>query len=136
MVIMSKFKHKNVCPDLHILCELSKVDQYLSGEWNRTPLGTLRNDIASLAMATDLNEFNAIISRLGEVRTNDQYKGMSDEQILARIAPRLSQDPTELARFAEYIGYLDKGAESIEVDKSEYESSESDKSDIGNNVNE
>lgn len=88
--------------------QISIVDQFPAQGFNITPWGTIRNDLAALAMAQDINEFNAIVARLGEVKESDQFKGMNDEQILQHICPRFMQDPSELERFGEYIGQLDK----------------------------
>lgn len=88
--------------------EKSIVDQFPCEDFNRTQYGTLRNDIAALVAAQTEQEFNLILSRLQELRADDQYQGMSDDELLAHIKPRLMQDPVELARFGEYVGNIEK----------------------------
>lgn len=103
--------------------EKSIVDQFPAEEFNVTPHGTLRNDVAALVAAQTEQEFNLILSRLMELKADDQYQNMSDKELLQRIKPRMMQDPAELERFGEYVGQLDQYK--LELDKEKTVTAES-----------
>lgn len=97
--------------------EKSIVDQFPAEDFNVTPHGTLRNDVAALVAAQTEQEFNLILSRLMQLREDDQYQNMSDTELLQRIKPRMMQDPAELERFGEYVGQLDNFKLELEKEK-------------------
>ena len=61
------------------------------------------SDIVQLVNASSDAEFTSIASRLQEIKTQPEYKGLSNKDLIARVKPRVLQDPTELMRFVEYL---------------------------------
>lgn len=79
------------------------VDQYDSQDFNLNDAGWVRNDISQLARAQSKAEFDMIMSRLTEVKSNGGLPDdISIDDAIKSIRPRWCQSPNELEMFAEW----------------------------------
>lgn len=80
-----------------------KADQLPAMEFTVNGNGFPDSDIVRLVNASSEAEFMSLAARMQEIAVKDEYVGMSNEDIVKRIKPRLVQDPTELMRYVEYL---------------------------------
>lgn len=78
------------------------VDQFDAQPFNKNEAGWRRNDISELARATSKSQYDAIMSRLVELRQSGDIKdGTTVEQAISLIKPRFVQSPNEIEQFIE-----------------------------------
>lgn len=83
--------------ELHVV-----IDDYAGKDFNRNDAGWIRNDLALLARAQSLQEYELIMSRLQEVRSQSNLPdGISDQQAFDMVVPRFAQSPLELERYVQ-----------------------------------
>lgn len=78
------------------------IDQYDSKDFNLNEAGWVRNSIAQIARAQSIDEYNALASRLAEIRVSDGIPdNITDEQAFDLIKPRYAQSANEVQQFME-----------------------------------
>lgn len=80
------------------------VEQFDAQEFNQNDAGWTRNDLSQLARAQSKSEFDSIMARLNEVKSQSNLPGdISNKDAIKYVAPRYAQSPLELQQFAEYV---------------------------------
>lgn len=113
--------HAAVRQEINDLDPAGLADQLPAAPFTINENGFPDSDIVQLANASSDAEFASIASRLQEIKTHDEFAGLSTHDIIARIKPRLCQDPTELMKFVEYLDANVLEQPHIETETSETE---------------
>ena len=101
--IHRKFRIPSVKDSVSVPAALHVViDNYAGKEFNRNDAGWIRNDLSLLARAQSLQEYELIMSRLQEVRSQSNLPtGVTDQQAFDMVIPRFAQSPLELERYVQ-----------------------------------
>lgn len=76
------------------------IDQFDAKDFNINEAGYIRNDISQLARAQSKSEYDAIMSRLVQLKNQGGLPdGTSNEDAIAMIKPRWAQSPNEIEQF-------------------------------------
>lgn len=85
------------------------VDQFDANDFAHGENGFPRSLISQIMHSESLELQEMLIKRLGEVNSSDEFKGMTDEEIVKRCIPRNVQT---CASLRDFIGHMeDKGLE-------------------------
>lgn len=78
------------------------IDQFDAQSFNINEAGYIRNDISQLARAQSKSEYDSIMARLVELKSQGGLpEGISTEQAISMIKPRYAQSPNEIEQFIE-----------------------------------
>ena len=83
------------------------IEQFPAKDFFQNECGWIRNDIAVLAATTSKSQYDAIVQRLVQRKTEFNLK--PDTKLVDAykvVVPRWCQSPMELANFAEYAANL------------------------------
>lgn len=105
------------------------VDQSYAQDFNINEAGWIRNDISAFEMAGSESERLLFLDRLSEIKADDKYKDLTDEEMLRFVMPRRAlSDPVEYSRFVSSVAHYeyekqkadyDKAQEKLEAEKAE-----------------
>ncbi len=98
------------------------VDQSYAESFNINEAGWIRNDISAFEMAGSESERLLFLDRLNEIKFDDQYKDLTDDEMLRFAMPRRAlSDPVEYSRFVSSLAHYEydkkKAAYDEEQDK-------------------
>lgn len=80
--------------------ELVCVDQFAAQDFNLNDCGWIRNDLSAAVRAQSLTEYQAIVQRLVEIKSDGGIPDdMSIDEAISLIKPRWAQSPNELEIF-------------------------------------
>lgn len=82
---------------------LCVIDQFDSKDFNENEAGHIRNDISQLARATSQSQYESIMRRLVEIKSEGGIpEGTRVEDAIAMIKPRYAQSPNEIEQFIQW----------------------------------
>lgn len=98
--------------------DLIYIDQTPAQSFNINEAGWIRNDISAFEMAESENIALDILSRFEEIKQEDLYKGMSDDEMFeAVLTRRATTDPVLYARALEVYTRVQYKKTKEEADK-------------------
>lgn len=87
---------------------LVNVDQSYSEDFNINEGGWIRNDISAFEMAGSESEKLLFLDRLKELKADDRYKDMTDDEIARFAMPRRAlSDPVEYAYYTDSLAKIE-----------------------------
>lgn len=79
------------------------VDQFDAQDFNLNDNGFVRNDISQLARAQSQSEYDSIMRRLVELKSQGGLPDdISNDEAISMIKPRWAQSPNEIQQFIEW----------------------------------
>lgn len=110
-ILKTEKKFVNILPFYHLTKEdypivtesdLVYIDQTPAQSFNINEAGWIRNDVSAFEQAESENVALDILSRFEEIKQEDLYKGMSDDEMFeAVLTRRATSDPVMYARAIE-----------------------------------
>lgn len=94
------------------------VDQFDQQDFNLNEAGYPRNSISQLARAQSQSEYDSIMRRLVEIKSDGGIKeGTTVEDAISQIKPRYVQSPNEIEQFIQFTNgdYMSKVNEAYEA---------------------
>lgn len=119
--------------------DLVFIDQEPSNEFNINEAGWIRNDISAFEYAENEQIAAQILSRFEEVKTDDIYKDMSDQEMFEACLPRrATTDPVIYSRYLAKLAEIQykKLKEQVEEEDKRKQEEEWSKSQINEAENE
>lgn len=84
-----------------VMVYVKPIDQFNSQEFNLVN-GLPASDLTLLSRASSKADYELILSRLQEIKSENINKDKSDKQIISEMMPAWVQTPAQIDRFVEY----------------------------------